>query len=208
MTDFNPDQPNINQVPDCPMFVLCEDYVVNCVEFAKKWIDHLSSVIEDEKRDNPMNKRKHPTKCDYFDNYTRDGTIVIPKGFEFDGASIPEWADRVPDFIFRYRSADQRLHMAALAHDWLYHTHKFTKDATDDLLFYMAKECGATRNEAWFIWDACQNHGSKSWKNTRKDCAYIKELCMEIASRFENDENIEGKLRQYTFPEDLIKLID
>ena len=207
MTDFNPTRPNIESIHDSSLFKLREDYVVDCVEFAKKWVDHLSSIIEEEKRDNHMNRRERPTKHDYFGSNTIDGTIVIPGGFEFNGASIPNWAELVPDFIFRYTSGDARLHMAALAHDWLYYTHRFTKNAADDLLFYMVKECGARRNEAWFMWDACQNHGRKSWKNTRKDSAYIIQLCMEVASRCENDEDIDGKLRRYAFQEDLINTV-
>lgn len=82
--------------------------------------------------------------------FKRDG-ITIPKGFVWDGASVPRWFWSIVPRWGRFSSA-------ALIHDYLYATggkHKdlmMTRDEVDNLFYRHMIEDGTAKWRAWIIW--------------------------------------------------------
>jgi hypothetical protein len=95
----------------------------------------------------------------------QDLHIVIPKGFEFDGASIPRalWPIATPS---------GSLFLASIIHDWGYqHGYVILEDGErvpkgrwyfDDLFHEMAKARGAAIGHA--AWAAVRLFGFSSWR--------------------------------------------
>ena len=69
--------------------------------------------------------------------YTSKGQIVVPKGFESDGCSMPRFFWRVFGHPF-----DMQYLREAILHDWLYKTQIFDRE-TSDRLFREEMEKGA-----------------------------------------------------------------
>ena len=83
-------------------------------------------------------------------------TIVVPKGFETDGASIPKLLRIVgTPFTGNYTRA-------AIVHDWLYSTHIMSKDEADTIFYNCMLEDGVSSLKAksmyysvkWFGYNA------------------------------------------------------
>lgn len=76
-----------------------------------------------------------------------DREIVVPAGFEYDGASVPWW---IPTAYTALREAAEK---AAAIHDWLYRHPEFCSRAEADAAFREALEADGVgwlaRNVAW-----------------------------------------------------------
>lgn len=103
--------------------------------------------------------------------------VLIPAGFEFDGASIPPLLWPVIGSPF-----DPRLIGAALIHDWLYSTH-LTDRITADRAFraqLIADGAGDWRAQA--MYGAVRLAGSASWGDSDEDVAYMAYLRERIVA--------------------------
>lgn len=197
MSSLVPEVASIGQNSGKRKFLLQEDYIVDCCGFADAWISQLQLVFQEEGRKpwGGNRRRKPPTSsADFKRILGGSGNLTVPKGFEFDGASIPRIAELIgPILGFSYRQGDFRLHSASVVHDWIYFTHQMPKANADDLFYYMLRQSEVGWSNAWMMWSAVRNHGKSSWKNSSKDKIYLKRLCKKV---FEKNERIE----QYSFP--------
>ncbi|MEN9362165.1 MAG: hypothetical protein RL095_3700 [Verrucomicrobiota bacterium] len=85
--------------------------------------------------------------------------VVIPRGFLFDGASVPRafWsiigAPNEPDFM-----------LAALLHDWLYWSHQWTKAKADAALRDLLVASGVSAIRAGAMFRAVDLFGGTAWR--------------------------------------------
>lgn len=87
-------------------------------------------------------------------------TVVIPRGFLFDGASIPKW---VPKWIIG-SPFDPEFMLAALVHDWLYWSRQWPQEKADDALrgLLLASGVGSLRSGA--MHRAVRSFGASRYK--------------------------------------------
>ena len=107
---------------------------------------------------------------------TNSVTIRVPKFFQYDGASIPSLGWQMIGSPFH-----PRFMMAAVFHDWLYHTHQINRDATDNLFYKLLLECGVQNTKAVTMREAVKNFGGWYWNNDDDDIDYIKRLARRIS---------------------------
>lgn len=190
--------PKISPEKRAPLYRLEEDWGFDPGPIAAYWRSELQLAIEDYERDDvPI---KHSGAAATRQDYAPGGKIVIPAGFEFDGASIPEWIeDFVPKFLFKFVRHDPRLNLPALVHDWLYTNHQFKREMADDLIYYLVRHqvAEASRGEAVDIWWACIQYGDDHWRNRAKDIDLLEDLCR---THSEAGKDIE----LYKFPKSII----
>jgi hypothetical protein len=91
---------------------------------------------------------------------------IIPKGFKFDGASIPGWLHS----IFPKRGKHS---IAALLHDYAYATHTMngepcSKSFADQVFFDVMEACGVRWRKSPMVW-AVRWFGKSSWRKDNKD---------------------------------------
>lgn len=109
--------------------------------------------------------------------------IIIPKGYYYNGASIPRvfWAiigsPFEPDFW-----------AGAGAHDFIYLTHIFTRPEADEILFQLIRQSGVGLGRARTIWGAVRACGYPAWTNNKQDRAELAELRAMIAERPDSDK--------------------
>lgn len=102
-------------------------------------------------------------------------TIRVPKFFQYDGASIPAPAWQIIGTPFL-----PRFMIAAVFHDWLYHTHQIDKKATDALFYRLLLAHGVRKTKALMMLAAVENFGAWYWENDKDDLAYMKRLAARI----------------------------
>ncbi|MCO6057266.1 DUF1353 domain-containing protein [Pseudomonas sp. MOB-449] len=106
-----------------------------------------------------------------------DESIWVPKFFQYDGASIPSAAWQIIGTPF-----NPRFMVAAVFHDWLYHTHQIERDSADELLYELLLESGVKKTKATIIREAVKGFGGWYWDNDRDDISYIRRLANKISS--------------------------
>ena len=109
---------------------------------------------------------------------TKDFTFVhkavvynIPKGFIWDGASIPKG--------FRWligKPFSKEFSEASLIHDWNYTTHKFSRLEADELLYEYLIHNKTPKWKAQIMLSAVRQFGSAAWRNTMEDLDDIDNL--------------------------------
>ncbi len=90
------------------------------------------------------------------------GYITVPKGFIFDGASIPKSAQYIIG-----SNIDPKFLIAALIHDWLYSKKcklPISKDEADALFMYILIEEGTNEALAFTMHWAVSTFGAKHYK--------------------------------------------
>lgn len=191
MSNFAPKEPDIDVTSNGSHYILQEDYGVDAPSYAREWIAVLQSVHDDLNQDD-IPTGPPPTTVQMFEE---NGTIIVPQSFQFDGASIPDWAAFIARLLtgFPYRKGDPRLITAALVHDWLYTNHQMKRRMADDLFFYMLCQDEVRRDHAWDIWDAVWKHGALSWTNTEEHLQHLVAVC-------EDRHNAGKNVAQYKFP--------
>jgi hypothetical protein len=102
-------------------------------------------------------------------------TIRVPKFFQYDGASIPPAAWQAIGTPF-----EPRFMVAAVFHDWLYHTHQIDKDDTDDMFYGLLVANGVNKVRAALMKAAVETFGDWYWNNDSDDLAYMKRLAARI----------------------------
>lgn len=94
----------------------------------------------------------------------RDETIIVPKGFLTDLASIPRAVDWLPNL-----DRDGISRRPAALHDWLYGGDRTRgKDAADDLLRAALVAEGMSNIGAFEYWYAVHKFGLSSWLDDNK----------------------------------------
>jgi hypothetical protein len=103
-----------------------------------------------------------------------DKKYWIPKGYFYDGASIPRifWSvigsPFEPDFW-----------AGALAHDWLYFTHFVTRQVADEVLYQILRQSGVGIVRAKVIWSAVRTCAGFAWELTPDDLSEMQ--CLKRA---------------------------
>lgn len=86
------------------------------------------------------------------------GIITIPAGFECDLASIPH---ALPLAMAVNTEA------AALVHDWLYVTGKFSRKTSDAILYLALIDSGVSEDRSSVIYEGVRIGGAVPWKEHR-----------------------------------------
>ena len=110
-------------------------------------------------------------------------SINVRAGFEFDGASIPRFLWRVcghPMEIPRLA--------AALAHDWLYASHKTSRETADMIYRAICRKMGISALRAAVEYRALRMFGGGAWKGHIADEAFAR----THGALFVNGSLIEG----------------
>lgn len=89
-------------------------------------------------------------------------TIVVPKGFRTDLASIP------PGF-WNLMPKSSRYDRAGVVHDYLYQFNGCTREEADNVLREAMDDLEVGRIRKWIIFHGVRVGGWKSWKRYRKE---------------------------------------
>ena len=126
----------------CVKYRLKSRWEFDPVPIADYWWSELQDKLDDYKNGDPAHgggqiPTGHPTdQATRGDDLKKSGKIVIPAGFEFDGASIPDWIEKwIPKFLFKFAPHDPRLNPPALVHDWLYTNHQVQRHMAGRSIF-------------------------------------------------------------------------
>jgi hypothetical protein len=96
------------------------------------------------------------------EGFAIDG-LYIPAGFTTDGASIPRFFWRIVGHPFQSSCI-----LAAVVHDWLYVTKKFTQKEADKLFYKLLKESGNSKVKSWLFYRAVRAFGWTKFTNRKK----------------------------------------
>jgi hypothetical protein len=102
-------------------------------------------------------------------------TVRVPKFFQYDGASIPSLGWQIIGSPFH-----PRFMVAAVFHDWLYHTHQIKREAADELFYTLLLSFNVQQTKAVLMREAVKNFGGWYWDNDPDDLAYIARLAKKI----------------------------
>ena len=94
--------------------------------------------------------------------YYENGKATVPKGFVFDGASVPR-------FLWWFLSPVGLLLIPGLVHDYHYKYKKYCRDDCDLLFRDLIKIATDTTVIPWIAWAAVRLGGWKAWKKHRKN---------------------------------------
>jgi hypothetical protein len=110
--------------------------------------------------------------------YIDDKPVWIPAGYEYDGASIPRifWSIIGSPF-------EPRLQAAALAHDWIYLTHIYSRALADEVIYQLTIRSKVNTVKAHIIWAAVRSCGYLPYQNNEKDRAILNNLIQQIKCR-------------------------
>lgn len=98
-------------------------------------------------------------------NYVVHSVLVIPKGFESDGASVPRIFWRIV-----FPPGDEAALPGAIVHDYLYRCcgkaagSTWSRSEADDLFLSLMLENGVGLIRAWTAWAGVRIFGGSSWK--------------------------------------------
>jgi hypothetical protein len=107
----------------------------------------------------------------------------IPRGYVYDGASIP----RI--FWFLIGSPFEPVFAAAaLVHDWFYLTHLVPRAVADECLYQLLRACGVGTVRAHIIWAAVRSCAGFAWTNNVKDTIELKRIIQELRGRPDRDK--------------------
>lgn len=121
--------------------------------------------------------------------------IVIPRGFEYDGASIPSAAWQVT-----YSPFHPDVMLPALVHDWLFYTHITGDDgqeAADDIFYKLLRQNEVSYLKANAMWAAVRTAGHLFWDNDEEDMEKMVALCKKVKDR--------PNFKRYKFPKKIRK---
>lgn len=97
--------------------------------------------------------------------------VWIPRGFIYDGASIPAFAWNKISTPF-----NPRIMRAAVVHDWVYYNHQMDRDDADELFDHILDEDGFGSTTRWVVRQALALAGGFYWDNDDDDIAFLKHL--------------------------------
>ena len=97
--------------------------------------------------------------------------IWVPRGFQYDGASIPAFAWQVV-----YTPFNPKVMIPAVAHDWQYHSHQVDREKADELFYILLKQQGVSESKSWTMYQAVRIAGELYWPNDDEDIEKLKAL--------------------------------
>ena len=97
--------------------------------------------------------------------------ILIPKYFQYDGASIPAMAWQLIGTPF-----NPQFMRASIVHDWLYHSHQLTQTKSDQLFYELLLASRVNKVKATLMKQAVTRFGGWYWENDKDDLDYIQRL--------------------------------
>ena len=118
-------------------------------------------------------------------------TIVVPRYFSYDGASIPSLAWQAV-----YTPFDPIVMTPALIHDWLYANHQVEKTDADCVLRKLLRENGVPLVKAELIYRGVEFFGAAAWENSSDDLKYLRWLRKKLV-----DDGVD--VSKYHFPAEL-----
>lgn len=134
-------------------------------------------------------KNKFELNRDY--ELTIDGhLIVVPKGFQYDGASIPSVAWQLTNSPFH-----PDVMLPSLIHDWLFYNHQTDQETADEIFYKLLRKNGVNYLKSNTMWAAVRTAGQLFWENDDEDLAFLCELYNKVKTRSNFDK--------YKFPEDV-----
>ena len=101
--------------------------------------------------------------------------IVVPKYFQYDGASIPRVGWQVT-----YTPFDPDVMLPSLIHDWLFYNHQVPRDIADDIFYRLLKDNGVSGLKANIMWGAVRTAGSLFWDNDDDDIKDLANLYLKV----------------------------
>lgn len=116
--------------------------------------------------------------------------IVLPEGFEFDGASIPTWLRPVVAACDPWG----RYEYPAAAHDLLYATQRTSREEADLVFRILLVSRGVPRLARLLLYYAVRLFGQKSWDRGRALAYAVRTARVETKRPEQNwsDLNTEG----------------
>ena len=117
--------------------------------------------------------------------YHGERFIVIPRGFMFDGASIPPFAWQIISTPFH-----PRMIAPSLVHDWDYYTHEVSREHADKILFDFLAVNGVSRFKQKAMWAAVRVAGKSSWINKDKDYKFLASIILALKNKTRTCRNI------------------
>lgn len=87
--------------------------------------------------------------------------IVIPAGFIFDGASVPQ-------LLWSVVSPSGEVMRAALVHDWFYLVQTTGRRKADDMMKEAMRAYGVKKSKILLWWFILRTFGGFAWKNNKK----------------------------------------
>lgn len=123
----------------------------------------------------------------------KDIEIVVPKFFQYDGASIPAAAWQIT-----YTPFHPDVMLPSLIHDWLYGNHQVTQEVADDIFYELLIANRVNFVKAKAMRAAVQIGGEAYWENTGDQIISLVALCKKV----KNSPNFE----RYRFP-DKVKMM-
>ena len=88
-------------------------------------------------------------------------TICVPKGFEYDGASVPR-------FFWWWLPPYGEYKTWACVHDWLYYSGLYDQKLCDDIFLILMRYGDTGKLRRFVIWIAVRLFGKKAYKAHRK----------------------------------------
>ena len=98
-------------------------------------------------------------------------TIIVPRYFSYDGATIPSLA-----WHTIYTPFDPIVMTPALIHDWLYANHQVSKNAADHVFRNLLCENGVPPPKAELMYTGVKLFGEPAWRNSPDDIGYLRWL--------------------------------
>lgn len=92
---------------------------------------------------------------------TRYGDVTVPSLFLYNGSSMPTFGQ----VVLNLTPFEPRIRAAALVHDYLYATHKFTKKQSDQIYYDLLIQNKVKRWKASISYKGLWLGGRRSWKN-------------------------------------------
>ena len=104
-------------------------------------------------------KDKYELVKDYIYSYNGGHEVVIPSGFQYDGASIPVIAQPLT-----YTPFHPKVMTAALVHDWLYSTGELERLMADSIFYQLLIDSDVPRVTAELMYAGVRAGGSSHYK--------------------------------------------
>lgn len=119
--------------------------------------------------------------------------VTVPKGFIYDGATIP------PVFwLTTFTPFNPMVMGPALIHDWLYYNHQVARRTADKILRDLLALNGVPDAKCTGMFQAVRLAGEYYWDNDAEDIAYLARLCRRVKRR--------PKFEAYRFPAEVLEL--
>lgn len=101
--------------------------------------------------------------------------IIIPKFFQYDGASIPLVAWQIIGSPY-----NPQFMKAAVVHDWLFYIHLFDRRNTNLFFYELLLNAGVGKFKARIMHKSVDYFGYWRWNNDQLDLAYMIKLKQRI----------------------------